>query len=276
MEHGRTALHIASRAGHEQIVVALLEYGSDINIVSKDNHTLLDYAMAGIRSFYDEVSSYDSDDDYCYHGRGICVCESIAEILKRHMVKLKTANLYVSDKNLLSMSCHHHWLYDRGWDLDWLSVSDFQKKCEEEIASMKSERVSNANVSFYDILTEDISQLAMYAGNESVVQILRSDDYKIKFPIYASMVNSNFTKGERRKELLEQGNNIFHVLFNNFPRLPHGCTEKIFSYLSDEDLRILIDAHKPVSVSSHNTSNRSDIKTWFYFSIRDIIRGIWL
>jgi hypothetical protein len=69
---------------------------------------------------------------------------------------------------------------------------------------MKSEKVGNANVSFYHILTKGVSQLAMYAGNESVVQVLRSDDYKIKFPIYASMINSNFRKGERRKELLEK------------------------------------------------------------------------
>jgi hypothetical protein len=109
---------------------------------------------------------------------------------------------------------------------------------------MKSENVSNANVSFYDVLTKGISQLAMYAGNESVVQILRSDDYKVKFPIYATMINCNFRKGERRKLLLEQGSKVFHFIFNNFPRLPYDCTEKIFSYLSDEDLRILIDACK--------------------------------
>jgi hypothetical protein len=67
------------------------------------------------------------------------------------------------------------------------------------------------------------------------------------------MINSNFRKGEKRKELLEQGYKIFHFLFNNFPRLPHDCTEKIFGYLSDEDLRILIGACKPISVSSPNT-----------------------
>ena len=93
----------------------------------------------------------------------------------------------------------------------------------------------------------------MYAGNESIVHIFRSDDYVIKFPIYASMINSNFRKGERRKELLEQSNKIFHFLFNNFPQLPNDCTEIVFSYLSDEELRILIDACKPISVSSPNT-----------------------
>ena len=89
-------------------------------------------------------------------------------------------------------------------------------------------------------------QLKMYAGNESIVQVLRSDDFKVKFPIYGSMINSNFRKGERRKELLEQGYKIFHSFFNNFPRLPHDCTAEIISYFSDEDLRILIDACKPV------------------------------
>jgi hypothetical protein len=104
-------------------------------------------------------------------------------------------------------------------------------------------------------LTKGISQLAIYAGNESIVQILSSEDYKVKFPIYASMINSNFRRGERRKEMLEQGDEIFHFLFNSFPRLPNDCIEKIFSYLSDEELRILIDACKPISVSIPNNDN---------------------
>ena len=52
--------------------------------------------------------------------------------------------------------------------------------------------------------------------------------------------------------MLEPVNEIFHSLFNDFPLLPHVCTEKIFSYLSDEDLRILIGDCKPISVSSPN------------------------
>jgi len=235
---GRTALHIASKAGHEHIVIALLEHGSDINIVSKGNRTVLDFAMAGKHSFYNK--SDDSDDDgYYVLGHGICACGIISDILERHMVKMKAADLFVSEKNLCSISNNDE-------------ISSFQNECEVELARMKSEKVSNTNVSFYDILTRGIIQLAMYARNESIVQILTSDDYKIKFPIYASMINRNFRKGERRKELLEQGE-IFHFLFNNFPQLPYDCTEKVFSYLSDEDLRMLIDACKSISISSPNT-----------------------
>jgi ankyrin repeat protein len=229
-EIGRTALHSASVNGLENIVTALLEYGSDINIMNSIDRTLLDYAMAGINNNYPD--SVDDDDDDYDPGYGMRTCEIVAENLERHMVKMKTANLYLCEKNLL----------------DFSYFSNFQKECEKEIASMKSELVSDFKVTFYDILTKGVSQLAMYAGNESIAQILRSDDYKIRFPIYASMINSNFRKGEKRKELLEQGSKIFHFLFNGCPQLPHVCIGEIFSYLSDEDLRIIIGACKDIRI----------------------------
>jgi ankyrin repeat protein len=236
-EHGRTALHIAAKEGHENVFTALLEYGADINIMSINNRTPLDCAMARIRSYY--IERDNSYSDYYDHGRDIHAYERIVAIYERHVVKMKTANLYVSEKNLQSISTNDE-------------ITDYQNECEIEIACMKSEEISNPNVTFYDILTKGVIQLATYAMNENIKPILRSDDYKIKFPIYASMINSNFRKGERRNELLEQGNDIFHVLFNNFPRLPHDCTEKIFSYLSDDDIRTLIDCSKPITVSSPN------------------------
>jgi len=130
--------------------------------MTKNSHTPLDFAIAGINIFYGEAF-YSDHDFYPYHF--ICPCESIAEILERHMKKVKIANSYVSKKIIRSNSSN-------------FTISNFQKECEEEIASMKSEKFSNSNVSFYDILTKDTSQLAMYAGNESIIQILRSDIIK--------------------------------------------------------------------------------------------------
>jgi hypothetical protein len=57
-----------------------------------------------------------------------------------------------------------------------------------------------------------VRKISCTSGNESIIQILRSDDYEVKFPIYATMIHSNFRKGEKRKELLEQGYKIFHSL----------------------------------------------------------------
>ena len=180
---GTTALHFVAEGRHEKVVRALLEHGSDINIMCIRKRTPLESAVAGICLPFVGVYRYNI---HFYNGllsAGSHGHEIVANILKCHIIKMKTANFFVNERNLLSV--------DSSYEL-----SDFQKKCEEEIASMKSEKVGN--VSFYDILTK--GQLAMYAGNESIVQILRSEDYKLKFPIYAGMINSNFRKGEGEKE----------------------------------------------------------------------------
>ncbi|XP_044728090.1 putative ankyrin repeat protein RF_0381 isoform X1 [Chrysoperla carnea] len=199
---GFTALHIASQLGHNEVVTTLLEYGSDINIMTYNNLTPLDYAET---------------------------VETI-EILKRHIVQMKTANLYVNQQNLLSV--------------DGISYPNFQEKCENEITYMKSEKMNNYNISFYDILTKNTDSLAICLRNENIVQILKLDDYKTKFPIYGSMIKNCFRNGMKRKELLDQGNKILRFLFANHLQLPQECTEKIFSYLSDEDLKIIIEKSK--------------------------------
>ena len=201
--YGRTALHIACTEMHKKVAIVLLDHGSDVTILSESNYP---------RSF--------------------------AEIFKRHAVKVKTANLYVKNRNLLISS-------------DDEELSDFRNECEREVATMKSEKIGN--ISLYDILTKGISELAIYAGNESIVQVFESDNYEIKFPIYATLINSNFRKGKRRKDLMEQGIKIFHSLFTNYLSIPHDCTEKVFNYLSDEDLRSIMDACKPMSNSNPNT-----------------------
>ncbi|XP_044742473.1 ankyrin-3-like [Chrysoperla carnea] len=206
-EYGRTALHIASHKKHVKVVTTLLEYGSDINIISRNYHTPLDYAMVGSGPFNERANK-------------------TIEIIKRHIVQMKTANLYVSKKNLLSVKLA---IGDE--------ISNFQDKCEVEITSMKSEKINNYNISFYDILSKITNSLAICLRNENIVHILKLDDYKTKFPIYASMIKSRFRNAMKRKELLEQSNKIIFFFLNNSPHLPQDCTEKILSYLSDEDLK---------------------------------------
>ena len=99
--------------------------------MSKKNNTPLEFAMDGIHPFYYESLSNDFNRRH-----------DIVDILKCHIVKMKTANLFVSKKNLLSIS----------------NSDDFQNRCEEEIASMKCEKVGNANVSFYDQPTKGLTE----------------------------------------------------------------------------------------------------------------------
>ncbi|XP_076683796.1 uncharacterized protein LOC143376905 [Andrena cerasifolii] len=267
--HGLTALHLATLKGQEEIVSTLLDHGSDFTITSRTNYTALGFA---VRTFSDEVfhnvdydddyrCGYDYDDEDCH----ISTFANIADILKRHMIKLRTANLYTGNDDVLSIpspptSSDNEELSDSDSEDDEamecshekrvcmerrIARNNFESKCEKEVARMKSKKFVNSNITFYDILTKGVTQLAMCAKNESIVGAFRSGDYKTRFPIYASMLNRNFKKGEERKEFLEEGNKILDLLFNDFPKLPRGCIERILNYLNANDLRALKNADKP-------------------------------
>ncbi|XP_076277120.1 uncharacterized protein LOC143207476 [Lasioglossum baleicum] len=229
--YGRTALHFASRGGHKKIVKTLLEYGSDVNIISKKDHTPLEYSKF-IKDFDNdgELDDYhydfDSDDVDNDEYLSYVYDSPTTKLLEQHMVKMKIAGLHVSYKN---------WQ----WITDDRRYDNLIIACEAEIEIMKSTKIDNSHASFHDILTKNTSQLAK---NESIVQALKSDNYKTKFPIYASMIDSRFRRGIERKELLVQVRDKFLKIL---PKLPFLCTEKICSYLSDKDLRILLVNCKP-------------------------------
>ncbi|XP_020299365.1 ankyrin-1-like [Pseudomyrmex gracilis] len=241
---GTTPLHDAIENKKIEIAELLLNHGANVN-ASNNGYTPLCLAVKNmdvnvVMMLLDRDANIDSilykvylDLYYSFIGY-----KPVGDILTQHIVKMKTVNFYVSE-DLLSMSSKYEIRY-------------LQDICEREVAVMKNEKISNSNISFYDILIKDTNRVALYMRNENVVQVLRSDDYKTKFPIYASMIKNKFRKGMERKELLEQGTTIFYF-FCNFPKLPLECIEQIFSYLSDNDVRSLIDTCKSVSVSNLNT-----------------------
>ena len=253
-KHGLTPLHIATLKGRTEIVIALLEYGSDFTLISETNYTALGFA---IKTFCDETFDCNYDPDYrCGYKYDDEECQIstyayIADILKRHITKMKSANLYAGNEDELSIPSpasssndeeinsedENERRYEKRARRETrLTRNNFQRKCEKEIDRMKREKIVNANITFYDILSKDVRRLAMYVRNRNIVEALESGDYKKKFPIYSSIINNNFIKGERRREFLERGNKILDYLFNKFPKLPRNCTEEILSYLKVDDL----------------------------------------
>jgi hypothetical protein len=97
-KYGRTALHFASEGCHAESVTALLEHGSDVNIMCTDNHTPLDYARSTdcCRHLYDSDYYYY----YFYDREETLAFMHVHMILERHIVQMKAANLHITEKNL--------------------------------------------------------------------------------------------------------------------------------------------------------------------------------
>lgn len=224
-ECGKTALHIACEERNEYIVSELLNYGCDINIMDKRKGTALSQTMCNI-SKYDEVPDNSYDYPHYYDsGDMVDDWKSLGKMLEKQIFKMVAAGLYVSAENLF---CIHT-----------SSEKSIPNECEKEIEDMKNEKISNSNISFKDILTGNINQIAAFTRNQNVVQVLKSEDYKTKFPLYASMIKNYFRKGLKRKELLEQSFKISSILFSSLPELPLICVEKILGNLTDEELKLL-------------------------------------
>lgn len=235
--NGYTALHIASQDGNLNAIAKLLEYGSDINAIDKNCFTPIDFAI----TLYNEHSPNMNIDSHYIDYNSIRISEKIIKTFQRHIIKMQCANFYVNKRSLCLLDLG---IYpDPDYDSDSDSGIDcFGNKCMKQIASMKSTKI--CNITFYDILTKTTSFLVKYLRNENIFLVLESDDYKTnivyKFSMYKNMIEYNILKGMERKELIDEGNRNFNLIFKNLPALPYVCTEIIFSYLSDKDLRNLM------------------------------------
>jgi hypothetical protein len=230
---GRTALHIACLFPSEQSAKILLEYGSDINIMCDSGKLVLDM-----------ITDYIHD---LYHFNHFEKMKTNMHIIY-HIIKMKAANLYLCQRNEIyheEMSFIKSYLDLIGYIDFYEDEGDFWDRCEVELANMKRKKIVNSTISFYDIFSKGERSLAAYMRNENVMEVSNTLNYEIEFPLYASMLKRNFRKGMKRNELLESANRSL----NGYAKLPYICAEKILRYLSNEDLRNVINVFEPNCVS---------------------------
>ncbi|KAJ8664415.1 hypothetical protein QAD02_006077 [Eretmocerus hayati] len=247
IRNGTTAMHMAAQRGHNEVIEILVDYGADID--AKDNYgktPLLFAIRKGHAKTVLTLLENGSDID-TLHKEDLFIAlnsslfespsfDETANALKCHMIKLMTAGVFVSKSSLLQMENSFE--------------KSFQDKCKEEIIIMKRIIVDESNVSLYDYLMRDTNSLVARVKNERALQPFESGFYKTRFPIYAGMIGVRFRRCSKRAKLLKQGNKIFNFLSIELPELTHECTEKILTYLSDNDLKSLIDAFKIPSFST--------------------------
>ncbi|XP_057335764.1 ankyrin-1-like isoform X2 [Microplitis mediator] len=267
-DSGKTALHCLAEC-ENKFVNKIIKYGADINVLSNDEKTALDYLLESMVSYCKknnvEINPLRSFMHIEYYTNKY---RENAQILIEHILKLKSINSYVSEKNLLlayKYELDYGWINDRETTYRGgkkSKIDEFQKKCEEEIELMKQLTIYNTNINFYQILTKCTHRLAKYVLNDNVNQQLRESNHTEKFPIYCDLIKIRFEKCLERKKILNQDTD--YSFQRVLPSLPYDCIDQILSYLNNKDLEVLIsvcylstDSH--VSVSDTNNSNGSNV-----------------
>lgn len=231
-EDSKTSLYHAAEYGHPKIVKILLNCKANINEKTRIGKTALIAAIEeGDCKVVQLLLNFRADiiincEETCTSPIHIAVESeflTIACILVKHVVKMKSQLVYISEENLTVIENNFR-------------LKRFQDKCKNEIENLKREILPETSISYYDLLTKSTIQVAMYANNKKIRQVLKSSDLRKIFPIYFDVILIQFKKGEARNSLLKECTKYCHFLFTD---LSENCTKKIFDYLLDEDVKLM-------------------------------------
>lgn len=193
---GGTPLHFAAQNRIGEVVSVLLEYGADINVEDKKGFTVLDAV-----SRYNNIESRKNDSEgfALTLDKGFDEIEltdenfrSIDRIIKSHIIKLKAASLFLSEKNLEAIS------YSMGESEDKIkrrynppnyqhSLFKYELECREELKVLKGHKL-NEMLTVYDVLR---TKKPFYALDEVVVASLKSIDYS-QYPNYEFLIKNKY------------------------------------------------------------------------------------
>lgn len=202
--NGSTPLHNAADSNCEKIVKYLLSRGADINKKDTTGNTA--------------VSKIAEDKDSL----------PIAKILVMHIAQLQANNLKVSNKNLAAIRRN-------------VTLNGFFIQCKKEIESMKSKTFDDSLLTIDDVFnTVDESQYVAFARNKNIADVINSEDFASKYPIYGESVIERLQKATLKNQSLDQVKVFFLKLAtrsdDRLPKLPLNCLVEIFNYLSGEDV----------------------------------------
>ncbi|XP_034947315.1 ankyrin-1-like [Chelonus insularis] len=260
---GQTALHYAAENGNFSIVKSLLIHGADVNITSDQNKTALHHALIGITrkqkmlknylkdpkeiSYDESVPADYKDENTESYQKKINSYKNIIIILKEHIIKLKCAKLNVDSKNMALA-------YNK---ITSLNVSEFdpwefKSNCEKEIVSLKLTEIKGSDITFYDLLTQDILFLIKYANDKNIMKALLSDANRKMFPLYIDIITLRFMTSAQRYDLMEVAKK--YSLPTIFQGLSYNCADEVLNYFDINELKNFIE-----TVKSTNNFDQSNI-----------------
>lgn len=198
---GNTPLHFAAQNMLVDVVNVLLEYGADVNSHDVKGYTILDAA-----SRYKEAEDIEEEDDDTEAGDTNRLelteakCKLVHNTIKSHIIKLKVAGLYVSERNLQAISFSMTRPMDKSErffnpPIYQHELYKYEVQCKDEIARLRNHMLDE-RISVHDVL---LTNKPFYVFVEPVAAGLESLDYK-QYPIYEFLIRNKFKMDKIKAE----------------------------------------------------------------------------
>ena len=229
--YGESPLYCAVQSKNDRIVKFLLKKGADVNDKRNDGRTALHGAveiedMNIIHILLEHEADINIKDDKGKSPLALAIItieESwISEYLTMYLAKEGAKKICKENLQLLGSN---------------ENLNRFYSNCLSEIEKMKTSKVCY-KITFYNILTDCDKDLGRYARSQNVMNLFKSNHYRMQFPIYCSMLKDKFNIGVERKQLLEVVENSLDFLWKYF-NLSDLLIQKILYYLNVEDLHLM-------------------------------------
>ncbi|CAG5095609.1 Similar to RF_0381: Putative ankyrin repeat protein RF_0381 (Rickettsia felis (strain ATCC VR-1525 / URRWXCal2)) [Cotesia congregata] len=146
---------------------------------------------------------------------------SFTNILKKMAVKLDTVGY-----NLLKTNKVERILKDKKLD-------QFKRECFEEVKRMDSTQIKTTSVTYYELLTRHVHDLARDEHYDVLKSVVLNEDLEKQFPLYAGIIQTRFKSAVETRAHLPDFENL---MLSIFPNASIPLINKLIPFICEEGL----------------------------------------
>ncbi|XP_003427275.1 serine/threonine-protein phosphatase 6 regulatory ankyrin repeat subunit C-like [Nasonia vitripennis] len=116
----------------------------------------------------------------------------------------------------------------------------YYEKCQSELTAMKKSMIKGTFITYFSVLTKPLQAVAPYVKNKESVKNFKAN-YRVAYPAYAWRLKEKFEAAVARQQKIQLALPILSSMKEFADR---DSFDNILSYLSEEDLDMLINCGK--------------------------------
>lgn len=228
---GETPLYCAVKSKSDRLVLFLLKKGAAVNENRNDGRTVLHAAVETedinlVHMLLEHQADVNARDDQGKSPLSLAIATIndtwVSEFLAMYLAKLNNKQICAENLRVLEKS---------------EKLNRFYNSCLLEINKMKQYKICY-KITIYNVLSKCGRDLGMYARSQNLVRFFKSNEYKLQFPIYCTILKERFYQGLERKELLDIVGHSLNFLWKYF-NLTDPLVQHILYFLSFENLQFM-------------------------------------